>query len=188
MALAVRSRTRQSKTPQSLGLRFRAPSPAHLSLQPSDRRGWGSLYDALSCRRLDAESLRGLLAHHPLAGSEVPVYAVDMSVWALQQGLEGCSMQSLVRLRADRCFYPDPSGSPARTGRPRRPGSAFNCKDPNTRLQPAAEFASEDAGYGTVRVRVRSGLHPKIRAHARRGSRIRFVPSLCRSGGAPDVV
>ena len=71
----------------------------------------------------------------------------------LQQGLEGCSVQILVRLRAGRRFYTDPSGPPARTGRPRRHGSKFNCKDRNTWLQPAAECASEDAGYGTVRVR-----------------------------------
>src|ERR687893_227250 len=58
------------------------PSPVHLSLQPSHRRGWGSLYDALSRGRIDAQALRRLLAHYPLAGSETtPVYAVDVSVW-----------------------------------------------------------------------------------------------------------
>ncbi len=42
-----------------------------------------------------------------------------------QQGLEGCSAQTLVRLRAGRCFHADPSfaGPPARTGQPRRHGS-----------------------------------------------------------------
>ena len=34
------------------------PSPAHLSLQASHRRGWGSLYAALNLGRIDAESLR----------------------------------------------------------------------------------------------------------------------------------
>jgi hypothetical protein len=57
------------------------PSPVHLSLQPSHRRGWGSLYNALSHGRIDAQALRRLLAHHPLAGSKTPVYAVDVSVW-----------------------------------------------------------------------------------------------------------
>ena len=57
------------------------PSPVHLSLQPSHRRGWGSLYNALSHGRIDAQALRRLLAHHSLAGSETPVYAVDVSVW-----------------------------------------------------------------------------------------------------------
>ena len=50
-----------------------APSPVHLSLLPSHRRGWGSLYDALSRGRIDARALRRLLACHPLAGSEAPV-------------------------------------------------------------------------------------------------------------------
>jgi hypothetical protein len=57
-----------------------APSPAHLSLQASHRRGWGSLYAALDRGQIDAEALRGLLIRHPLAGSgtTTPVYAVDM--------------------------------------------------------------------------------------------------------------
>jgi hypothetical protein len=60
-----------------------APSPAHLSLQASHRRGWGSLYAALDRGQIDAEALRGLLIRHPLAGSRTttPVYAVDVSVW-----------------------------------------------------------------------------------------------------------
>jgi hypothetical protein len=58
------------------------PSPVHLSLEPSHRRGWGSLYAALDQGRIDAPTLRGLLARHPLAGGEPPpVYAVDVSVW-----------------------------------------------------------------------------------------------------------
>jgi hypothetical protein len=57
------------------------PSPVHLSLQPSHRRGWGSLYNALSRGRIDVEAIRALLAHHPLAGTEASVYAVDVSVW-----------------------------------------------------------------------------------------------------------
>ena len=59
------------------------PSPVHLSLQASHRRGWGSLYAALDRGRIDDEALRKLLGRHPLAGAqgEVPVYAVDASVW-----------------------------------------------------------------------------------------------------------
>src|SRR5215216_2998561 len=61
-----------------------APSPAHLSLQASHRRGWGSLYAALDRGRINAEALRKLLARNPLAGAEgeTLVYAVDASVWA----------------------------------------------------------------------------------------------------------
>jgi hypothetical protein len=62
-----------------------APSPAHLSLQASHRRGWGSLYAALWRGRIDNEALRKLLARHPLSvggADEPPVFAVDVSVWA----------------------------------------------------------------------------------------------------------
>ena len=60
------------------------PSPAHLSLQPAHRRGWGSLYAALDRGRIDEGDLRKLLARHPLASSgadEPLVFAVDVSVW-----------------------------------------------------------------------------------------------------------
>jgi hypothetical protein len=56
-------------------------SPAHLSLQPQHRRGWGSLYDALAVGAISGPEVEALLAAHPLAGGE-PTYAVDASVWA----------------------------------------------------------------------------------------------------------
>jgi hypothetical protein len=44
-----------------------------LSLRPSHRRGWGSLYNALSHGRIDAQALRRLLADHPrLLGAKRP--------------------------------------------------------------------------------------------------------------------
>jgi hypothetical protein len=243
------------------------PSPVHLSLEASHRRGWGSLYAALDRGRIDAEALQELLARHPLAGSETtPVYAVDVSVWdrcdaesspergfyyhpsrhsagqpivagwayqfiaqlkfvreswtapldvervrpardanevaaeqvkaflrrspeegvaplfvfdagydpvKVQQGLEGSPCQILVRLRAGRRFYADPSlaGPPAHTKRPRRHGPKMKCADPSTWPQPSTEHACEDAGYGAVRVRAWANLHPKVRAHEGRGSR-----------------
>jgi hypothetical protein len=245
------------------------PSPVHLSLQASHRRGWGSLYAALDRGRIDAEALRKLLARHPLAigvADEPPVYAVDASVWPrcdaecspdrgyyyhpsrhsagqpivagwayqfvarlnfireswtapvdvervhpgqeanavateqigellgrspagggvplfvfdagydpvkLQRGLEGISCQILVRLRAGRRFYGDPSlvGPPAHTGRPRRHGPKMKCSDPSTWPEPSAEYVCEDAGHGTVRVRAFSKLHPKVQNHEGRGSR-----------------
>jgi hypothetical protein len=61
-----------------------APSPAHLSLEASHRRGWGSLYAALDRGRIDDEALRKLLARHPFPSAEgepPSVYAVDVSVW-----------------------------------------------------------------------------------------------------------
>jgi hypothetical protein len=243
------------------------PSPVHLSLQPSHRRSWGSLYNALSSGRIDAQALRRLLAHHPLAESNTPVYAVDVSVWdrcdaecspergfyyhpsrhsagqpivagwayqfiaqlnfvreswtapmdverlrpaqdanevaaeqvkaflclssseeraaplfvfdagydpvKVQQGLEGVPCQILVRLRAGRRFFADPSlaGPPAPTGRPRRHGPKMKCADPSTWPQPSTEYTCEDSGYGTVRVRAWAKLHPKVCSHEGRGSR-----------------
>ncbi len=58
------------------------PSPVHLSLQASHRRGWGSLYAALEHGRINVEALRDLLAQEaPSAEDEQHVYAVDVSVW-----------------------------------------------------------------------------------------------------------
>ena len=60
------------------------PSPVHLSLAGAHRRGWGSLYAALSKGRMDAEGLRRLLARQPSQGgkrSGTRVYAVDVSPW-----------------------------------------------------------------------------------------------------------
>ena len=58
------------------------PSPVHLSLEPAHRRGWGSLYAALSHGTVDTSALRALLVHHPLRDEPVRVYGVDCSVWA----------------------------------------------------------------------------------------------------------
>jgi hypothetical protein len=61
------------------------PSPVHLSLAAVHRRGWGSLYAALSKGRIDEGRLRGLLSGHPLGDGSLggpPIYAVDVSVWS----------------------------------------------------------------------------------------------------------
>ena len=59
------------------------PSPPHLSLAGAHRRGWGSLYAALSKGSIDGERLRGLLADKRLADApgRARVYAVDRSSW-----------------------------------------------------------------------------------------------------------
>ena len=242
------------------------PSPVHLSLEPVHRRGWGSLYAALERGRIDARSLRTLVAHHPLPDERALIFAVDVSVWArcdaetspergfyyhpsrhsagqpivagwayqwiaqigfareswvapvdarrvrpaentneaataqvaallerlpesedvvvplfvfdagydpvqLQLGLAGRPATILVRLRAGRCFYADPVGPPARTGRPRRHGAKLDTKDPKTWPTPTAEHRCEDPGYGSVRVRAWAGLHPKTQEHPGRGTR-----------------
>jgi hypothetical protein len=63
-----------------LSAQGRVASLPHLSLEPAHRRGWGSLYAALACGRIDAERLRDLLAGQPLAGGQ-PINAVDVTSW-----------------------------------------------------------------------------------------------------------
>lgn len=240
-------------------------SPPHLSLVPVHRRGWGSLYAALSQGSLAEEALRDLLARYPLTksgnGAEPRVYAVDQSAWPrcdaeaspgrgyyyhpsrhsagqpivagwnyqlvaelgferdswvapvdarrvppeedandaaseqilalsgrlkeqhgthleaplfvfdagydpvrLQRNLEGCHAQILVRLHSSRTFYADPSTLERRpVGRPLVHGEKFDLKDPKMWHEPSVEHNSENAGYGKVRVRAWSGLHPKTR-------------------------
>src|SRR4051812_41909186 len=58
------------------------PSPVHLSLQPQHRRGWGSLYAALSHGRINPERLRTLLSEYRLTSGDRPIYTVDVSVWS----------------------------------------------------------------------------------------------------------
>src|SRR5919112_4479864 len=91
----------------------------------------------------------------------------------VQQGLEGSTCQILVRLRAGRRFYGDPSlcDPPAHIGRPRRHGPKMKCSDAVTWPEPSAEHHCEEAGYGCVRVRAWAELHPKVRNHEGRGSR-----------------
>ena len=243
-------------------------SPAHLSLAPVHRRGWGSLYAALAHGRIPRSAVRELVARYPLADGP-PLYAVDVSVWprcdaetspergyyyhssrhsAGQPIVAGWAYQwvnqlsltadswtapldvqrvhpgedtntvaaaqikdvvrrraadgrvplfafdagydpvqlaldlgaldldtpvaLLVRLRKNRCFYADPD--PARaavTGRPRRHGRKFACKDPTTWPAPTAEYQTEDAQYGPVRVRAWAGLHAIPQNHTTKGTR-----------------
>jgi hypothetical protein len=56
------------------------PSLPHLSLEPVHRRGWGSVYAALSSGRIDAERLRDLLASS-LPFADPLVFAVDVTTW-----------------------------------------------------------------------------------------------------------
>ena len=59
-------------------------SPVHLSLTAVHRRGWGSLYAALSKGQVDEEALRTRLAHYPMDHDELgstAVYAVDVTSW-----------------------------------------------------------------------------------------------------------
>jgi DDE superfamily endonuclease len=244
-----------------------APSletPAHLSLVPSCRRGWGSLYDALNAGTMDLERLEALVAAHPLP-SEPAWYAVDASVWPrcdaetspergyyahpyrhshgqpivagwnyswlvqvprrcsswtaplrmrrvrpgenlnlvaaeqicswlapAQPALPGAPLPIfsfdagydsvqlslaltdepvclLVRLRAGRCFYADPTSQP-QTGRPRRHGAKFVCDAPTTWPEPTDQWSTDDPQYGHVQLQTWSGLHPIPQQHAEKGT------------------
>jgi hypothetical protein len=56
------------------------PSLPHLSLEPVCRRGWGSIYAALACGRIDTERLRDLLVSS-LPDADPLVFAVDVTTW-----------------------------------------------------------------------------------------------------------
>ncbi len=243
------------------------PSLPLLSVQPKQRRGWGSLYDALAVGEISPSRLEQLLVSSPVAGGE-PISAVDVSVWPrcdaetsperaissqtarhsagqpvvagwasswiaqlsfaraswtaplrvrrlrpqehanviaaeqiaaflphlpaesplpwflfaagydpvqLTQALGETRAASLVRLRAGRCFYADPTAQP-RTGRPRRHGHKFTCEAPQTWPTPDGDLTVEDEQYGRVRVRAWAWawaqLHPKPQGeHAQRDAR-----------------
>ncbi len=103
------------------------------------------------------EQVKGLFGR---LGKEesVPLFVFDAGhdPVKVQQGLEGSRCQILIRLRAGRRFYAYPSlaGPPAHTGRPRPHGPKMKCSDPSTWPEPSTEYACEDTGYGTVRVRL----------------------------------
>jgi hypothetical protein len=117
--------------------------------------------------------LRRSLCEEGTATTPLFVFDAGYDPVKVQQGLEGCPCQILVRLRAGRRFYGDPSlaDPPEHIGRPRRHGPKMKCSDPSSWPEPSAEHVCEDAGYGSVRVRAWAELHPKVRNHEGRGSR-----------------
>jgi hypothetical protein len=76
----------------------------------------------------------------------------------------------LVRVRAGRCFYADPTTQP-KPGRPRRHGAKFVCDDATTWPEPTAAWSTDDPQYGHVQLQAWSGLHPIPQQHAQRGTR-----------------
>jgi hypothetical protein len=122
-----------------------------------------------------AEQVKAFLRLWPEEERVAPLFVFDAGYdpVKLQQGLEGTPCQILVRLRAGRRFYGDPSLSdpPAYVGRPRRHGPKMKCADRSTWPEPSAEHHCEDAAYGSVRVRAWAELHPKVHNHEGRGSR-----------------
>ena len=76
----------------------------------------------------------------------------------------------LIRLRAGRCFYADPTAQPP-TGRPRRHGAKFVCDDSVTWPTPSAAWITTDPQHGRVCVQAWSGLHAVPQNHPTRGMR-----------------
>jgi hypothetical protein len=76
----------------------------------------------------------------------------------------------LVRLRAGRCFYADPTAQP-QTGRPRRHGAKFVCDDPRSWPAPSDTWTTTDPQHGQVCLQAWSGLHATPQNHATRGTR-----------------
>jgi hypothetical protein len=97
-----------------------------------------------------AEQVKAFLRLWPEEERVAPLFVFDAGYdpVKLQQGLEGSQCQILVRLRAGRRFYGDPSLSdpPAHVGRPRRHGPKMKCADPSSWPEPSAEHHCEDAG------------------------------------------
>jgi hypothetical protein len=99
-------------------------------------------------------------------GGDAPLFVFDAGYdpVRLQRNLEGCHAQILVRLECSRTFYADQQTPEQRpVGRPFVHGEKFDLKDPKTWHEPSVEHNSESAGYGKVRARAWSGLHPKTR-------------------------
>ena len=112
-----------------------------------------------------AEQVRTLVGQRPL-WSAAPLFVFDAGYdpVRLQQSLEGCCAQILVRLNSGRTFYFDPELPPKRlVGRPSRHGEKFDLKDPGSWPKPTHEHYCLTDAYGSVRVRAWSVLHPKTR-------------------------
>ena len=118
-----------------------------------------------------AEQIRSWLEQGGPSAS-MPIFTFDAGYDAVQLSLalSDRPVGLLVRLRAGRCFYADPSTQP-HTGRPRRHGMKFVCDDSATWPIPTATWTVTDSDYGQICLRAWSGLHAAPQNHATRGTR-----------------
>ncbi|MGZ3584664.1 MAG: NF041680 family putative transposase [Ktedonobacterales bacterium] len=128
-----------------------------------------------NANRVAAEQIRSWLGQAPLSTTPQappPIVSFDAGYDAVQLslGLADAPICLLVRLRAGRCFYADPTTQPS-TGRPRRHGAKFVCDDATTWPEPTAQWSSDDPQYGHVQLQAWSGLHAIPQFHAQRGTR-----------------
>jgi hypothetical protein len=121
-----------------------------------------------------AEQVRAVLRSLPTDGP-MPTFVFDAGYdpVRLLTELGQAPAAVAVRLRRDRCFYPDPEPAPrsAKGGRPKRHGPKFACTDPSTWPPPTWEHAEDDPLYGRVHARAWAGLHAKTQMHPGHGSR-----------------
>jgi len=121
-----------------------------------------------------AEQIKALLPSLPVPADGGPpwfVFDAGYDPVQLTQALGESPAAIVVRLRAGRCFYADPSAQP-KLGRRRRHGHKFSCDEPATWLPPDGDLTLDDPVYGTVRVRAWTQLHPKTHGvHAQRDAR-----------------
>lgn len=121
-----------------------------------------------------AEQIRSWLEQappsHPSAAAPIFTFDAGYEPIQLSQALAEEHIGLLVRLRAGRCFYADPTSQPP-TGRPRRHGAKLACDDPTTWPTPTDTWTSTDPQYGQVSLRAWADLHAVPQLHATRGTR-----------------
>jgi len=104
--------------------------------------------------------------------ARAPIFTFDAGYDPVQLSLALADLPIclLMRLRAGRCFYADPT-SQLPTGRPRRHGAKFVCDDPTTWPTPSAVWITADPQHGRICVQAWSGFHAVPQNHAARGTR-----------------
>src|SRR5258708_10290276 len=109
---------------------------------------------------LAAEQITAFLPQLPPEGA-LPWFVFDAGYDPVQltQALGQTPVGILVRLRAGRCFYADPTAQPP-TGRPRRHGAQFVCDDPTTWPEPTDQWSTDNPQYGHIQLQACSRRHP----------------------------
>lgn len=129
------------------------------------------LMPAENVNRVAAEQIRSWLEQmEPPARGPIFTFDAGYDPVQLSLALDDLPVCLLVRLRAGRCFYADPTSQP-QTGRPRRHGTKFACDDPATWPIPTATWPLTDPEYGPLCLQAWSGLHAAPQNHATRGTR-----------------
>jgi hypothetical protein len=117
-----------------------------------------------------AEQIRTWLGQAPPSTLLIVTFAAGDEPVQLSQALSHWQVRLLVRLRAGRCFYADPTSQPT-NGRPRRHGAKFVCEDRTTWPTPTNSWTATDPQYGQGRLRAWADLHAVPQLHATRGTR-----------------